>query len=135
MRPKKTTLPVCVAGKTPNRMKDTMSAYPPSMARTTEMSILCAWTLTSQSTGGLGVMAEVRDDGGGHGPVEGGVVCDADGVVGPGKVEEGEERAIAADLGVDMNDLLGALIGAVEELDRSVEGSAVSLQEELDAVH
>jgi hypothetical protein len=76
----------------------------------------------------------VRDDGGGHGELDGGRVHDADDVARAGGLEDAEERAREAVLGVQLDDLL-VVVRALEELDARVERAAVGLEEHLNGVH
>ena len=75
----------------------------------------------------------MRDDGGGHGELDGGGVDDADHVARPGCLEDAEEGPVETVLGVQLHDLL-VVVGALEQLDPGVERPAVSLEEDFDGV-
>eukprot|EP00967_Tisochrysis_lutea_P121660 scaffold200691_cov33-Tisochrysis_lutea.AAC.1 len=77
---------------------------------------------------------EVRNDGGGHGELNRRGIDATDDVAGAWRLEDAEEGAIEAILGVELNDLL-VVIGALKELDTRVERPAVSLEQDLDGVH
>merc|ERR1719213_1570690 len=73
------------------------------------------------------------DDRRGHRELDGGGVDDADDVARAGGLEDAEERAVAAVLRVQLDDLL-VVVRALEELDSGVERAAVGLEEDLHAV-
>eukprot|EP00618_Florenciella_parvula_P036452 CAMPEP_0119542252 /NCGR_PEP_ID=MMETSP1344-20130328/53465_1 /TAXON_ID=236787 /ORGANISM="Florenciella parvula, Strain CCMP2471" /LENGTH=338 /DNA_ID=CAMNT_0007586433 /DNA_START=151 /DNA_END=1163 /DNA_ORIENTATION=- len=75
----------------------------------------------------------VRDDGGGHRELHRGGVHDAHDVARSRGLEDAEEGAVEAVLGVQLNHLL-VVVRALEELDARVERAAVSLEEDLDRV-
>merc|ERR1719498_1208483 len=67
------------------------------------------------------------DDRRGHRELDGGGVDDADDVARAGGLEDAEERAVAAVLRVQLDDLL-VVVRALEELDARVERAAVRLE-------
>merc|ERR1719353_1356397 len=69
-----------------------------------------------------------------HGELDRARVDDADDVAGPRRRKEAEEWAVAAVLGVELDDLL-VVVRALEELDARVERAAVRVDEALDAVN
>merc|ERR1719359_91383 len=73
------------------------------------------------------------DDRRGHRELDGSGVDDADDVARAGGLEDAEERAVAAVLRVQLDDLL-IVVRALEELDSGVERAAVGLEEDLHAV-
>mmetsp|Transcript_10709 Transcript_10709/g.28583 ORF Transcript_10709/g.28583 Transcript_10709/m.28583 type:complete len:349 (-) Transcript_10709:56-1102(-) len=75
----------------------------------------------------------VRDDGGGHRELHRGGVHDAHDVARSRGLEDAEEGAVEAVLGVQLNHLL-VVVRALEELDARVERAAVSLEEDLNRV-
>ena len=75
----------------------------------------------------------IGNDGGGHGELNGGGVDDTDDVAGSGSLDDGEERAVEAVLGVKLDDLL-VVVGTLEELNSGVEGTAVGLEHDLDGL-
>ena len=75
----------------------------------------------------------MRDDGGGHGELDGRGVDDAHDVARAGRLEDGEEGAVQAVLRVQLDDLL-VVVRALEELDARVERPAVRAEEDLDRV-
>mmetsp|Transcript_16979 Transcript_16979/g.39763 ORF Transcript_16979/g.39763 Transcript_16979/m.39763 type:complete len:349 (-) Transcript_16979:67-1113(-) len=75
----------------------------------------------------------VRDDGGGHRKLDRGGVHDAHDVARSRGLEDAEEGAVEAVLGVQLDHLL-VVVRALEELDACVERAAVSLEEDLNRV-
>jgi len=79
------------------------------------------------------VVDRVWHDRGSHRELDGRGVDDAHDVAGAGRLEDAEEGAVEAVLGVELDDLL-VIVRALEELDARVERAAIGLEEHLHAV-
>ena len=71
---------------------------------------------------------------GGHGEFHGGAVDDAHHVATSGGLDDGEEGAVHAVFGVELQHLL-VVVGALQELNAGVEGAAVGAEQDGDTVH
>lgn len=76
---------------------------------------------------------EVRDDTSGHRELNGSSVDNTDNVSGAGSRQMAEERSVHAVLGVKLNNLL-VVIGALEELNPGIEGTAIGPKKDLNAI-